>query len=49
MAMSNEVARLAGVSRTTVSRALNGSARVSDEARARVHAAIDALGYEPVE
>jgi len=47
MAMSNEVARLAGVSRTTVSRALNGSARVSDEARTRVHAAIAALGYEP--
>src|SRR3989442_11080646 len=47
MATSEEVARLAGVSRATVSRALNGSARVSDEARARVHAAIAALGYEP--
>jgi len=47
MATSEEVARLAGVSRATVSRALNGSARVSDEVRTRVHAAISALGYEP--
>ncbi|HEX6477811.1 MAG TPA: LacI family DNA-binding transcriptional regulator [Ktedonobacteraceae bacterium] len=47
MATSEEVARLAGVSRATVSRAINGSARVSDEARERVHAAIAALGYEP--
>src|SRR5215471_3772452 len=47
MATSEEVAQFAGVSRATVSRALNGSARVSDEARARVHAAIAALGYEP--
>lgn len=47
MATSEEVAKLAGVSRATVSRALNGSARISDEARARVHAAITALGYEP--
>src|SRR5258708_18130269 len=47
MATSAEVAQLAGVSRATVSRALNGSARVSDEARERVHAAIAALGYEP--
>jgi LacI family transcriptional regulator len=47
MATSEEVARLAGVSRATVSRALNGSARVSPEARARVHAAVATLGYEP--
>src|SRR5947208_9639152 len=47
MATSEQVAQLAGVSRATVSRALNGSARVSDEVRERVHAAIAALGYEP--
>jgi LacI family transcriptional regulator len=47
MSTSEEVARLAGVSRATVSRALNGSARVSDDARKRVHAAIATLGYEP--
>src|SRR5260221_9332664 len=47
MVTSEEVAKLAGVSRATVSRALNGSARVSDEARERVHAAIATLGYEP--
>jgi LacI family transcriptional regulator len=47
MATSEEVAKLAGVSRATVSRALNGSARVSAEAKERVHAAITALGYEP--
>src|SRR5947209_17287831 len=47
MATSEQVAQLAGVSRATVSRALNGSARVSAEAKERVHAAITALGYEP--
>src|SRR5438552_11015605 len=47
MATSEQVAQLARVSRATVSRALNGSAKVSDEARERVHAAIATLGYEP--
>jgi len=47
MVTSEEVAQLAGVSRATVSRALNGSAKVSEEARKRVHAAIAKLGYEP--
>ena len=47
MATSEEVARLAGVSRATVSRIMNGSARVSPDAHARVQAAIAKLEYEP--
>jgi DNA-binding LacI/PurR family transcriptional regulator len=42
---SFDVARKAGVSRSTVSRALSGGARVSPEVRARVFDAADALGY----
>ncbi len=41
------VAVRAGVGRTTVSRVINGSALVSDEARAAVLAAIAELGYVP--
>ena len=44
---SKDVARLARVSRSTVSRALSGSVRVSDEVRARVLAAVEATEYEP--
>jgi len=42
-----DVARLAGVSPMTVSRVINGSARVSIAARGRVEQAIDDLGYVP--
>jgi len=42
-----EVARLAGVSRATGSRVLNGSPKVSPEARRSVEDAIAALGYVP--
>jgi LacI family transcriptional regulator len=42
-----DVARLAGVSTATVSRALNRPDAVTAELRNRVHAAIDALGYVP--
>jgi DNA-binding LacI/PurR family transcriptional regulator len=42
-----EVAQLAGVSRATVSRVVNGSPRVSPDVRTDVQAAIDRLGYIP--
>jgi DNA-binding LacI/PurR family transcriptional regulator len=42
-----EVAALAGVSRSTVSRVVNGSTAVSAEALAAVHDAIARLGYAP--
>lgn len=42
-----ELGRLAGVSRSTVSRVVNGDARVSPGARARVEDAIRASGYVP--
>jgi DNA-binding LacI/PurR family transcriptional regulator len=42
-----EVAALAGVSRATVSRVVNGSPRVSPEVRALVQRAIAKLGYVP--
>ncbi len=41
------VAELAGVSRATASRVVNGSSRVSPEAHAAVTKAISALGYVP--
>ncbi|MEV8401622.1 LacI family DNA-binding transcriptional regulator [Streptomyces niveus] len=41
------VARHAGVSLATASRALNGTTRVRDELRERVRAAADLLGYIP--
>ena len=47
MATSEDVARLAGVSRATVSRIVNGSAPVSEEVRSRVQASIDLLQYKP--
>jgi DNA-binding LacI/PurR family transcriptional regulator len=42
-----EVAQLAGVSRATVSRVVNGSTRVSPSVRRDVQAAINRLGYVP--
>jgi LacI family transcriptional regulator len=44
---SHEVARRAGVSQTTVSRVLSGSARVAASTRARVEAIAIELGYHP--
>ncbi len=43
----SEVARLAGVSSMTVSRVLHDHANVSDPTRAKVQAAVAALGYVP--
>lgn len=43
----DDVARHAGVSYQTVSRVLNGSARVADATRARVDEAIRTLNYVP--
>ena len=43
----SDVARRAGVSSMTVSRVINGSARVSPETRRRVEDAISDLGYVP--
>jgi len=43
----NNVAALAGVSKKTVSRVINGSAGISGATRARVNRAIGELGYVP--
>jgi LacI family transcriptional regulator, galactose operon repressor len=43
----HDVAAAAGVSRATAARALGGYGPVSDEARSRVAAAADRLGYRP--
>ncbi|MDU0969012.1 MAG: LacI family DNA-binding transcriptional regulator [Actinomycetaceae bacterium] len=45
MATIKDVAKAAGVSIATVSRALNGSGPLADETRERVFAAADQLGY----
>jgi LacI family transcriptional regulator len=44
-----DVARVAGVGPMTVSRLLNQSASVSEEAAARIYSAIEQLGYRPNE
>ncbi len=44
---SDDVARLAGVSRATVSAVVNGNKFVSDDLRERVERAIAQLGYRP--
>lgn len=44
---SQDVARLAGVSQSTVSYALTGARPISEETRRRIEAAIEELGYHP--
>jgi len=43
----NDVARLAGVSKRTVSRVINNSPKVGEATRARIQKIIDELGYSP--
>jgi LacI family transcriptional regulator len=42
-----EIAKLAGVSRSTVSRVVNGNERVRDETRKKVQAVIDEVNFQP--
>ncbi|SNY90719.1 transcriptional regulator, LacI family [Cohaesibacter sp. ES.047] len=47
MATIKDVARIAGVSVTTVSATINGTAPVSEKMKAKVWAAIEQAGYQP--
>ncbi len=47
MTTTKEIAEIAGVSRSTVSRVLNNNPNVSTETRARVQAIIDNLDFQP--
>lgn len=47
MTTIKEIAKIAGVSRSTVSRVLNNNENVSDRTRAKVQAIIDEKGYQP--
>src|ERR1700747_3534451 len=42
-----DVARLAGVSTATVSRALNGTGQIAPATRSAIDAAVEELGYRP--
>jgi LacI family transcriptional regulator len=47
MATINDVCKLAGVSKATVSRVINGSPQVKEQTRELVHSAMKSLGYQP--
>ena len=47
MTTIKEIAKLAGVSRSTVSRVINNDPNVSDKTRTKVQAIIDQVGYQP--
>ncbi|MFU8826847.1 MAG: LacI family DNA-binding transcriptional regulator, partial [Brevefilum sp.] len=47
MTTIKEIAKLAGVSRSTVSRVLNDDENVSDQTRVKVQTIINKTGYQP--
>ncbi|MCK4924581.1 MAG: LacI family DNA-binding transcriptional regulator, partial [Spirochaetes bacterium] len=47
MPILEDVARRAGVSKSTVSRVLNNSAKISEKTRSKVLSAASELNYEP--
>ena len=49
MATLKDVAKLSGVTVTTISRMLNKRANVSDKTRAKIEAAMQELDYQPNE
>ena len=42
-----EIAEIAGVSKSTVSRAIDGNPRISDETRSKIFGIIEEYGYKP--
>ena len=49
MATISDVARLSGMSVSTVSRVINNKPHVSEEKRQKILEAMDALGYSPLQ
>ena len=49
MATISDVAKLSGLSVSTVSRVINNKPHVSEAKRQRVQEAMDALGYSPLQ